>query len=324
VEVTPQAIRVDGDWQALDADGRPAARFLAEVAAITIAVGDAPPDLPFDLRTHDPDEADRWEACIGRAPHALLAAALLLRDPPVGTWAGLVAESATYSMLQAGPEFRGWRERSDARPADDADAPRVRVDAHGRVAEVVLTRAGRHNALDVRMRDELYDALLALELGEAAAVIVRGEGPSFCSGGDLGEFGTFPDPATAHGVRLARSLALRFAALSDRMVVALHGQCLGSGIELAAYAARVIAADDAELGLPEASLGLVPGAGGTVSIPRRCGAPRLLELLVTGEPVGATTALAWGLVDEVVPRADLETRVREAASEVASSRGRAR
>ena len=105
-------------------------------------------------------------------------------------------------------------------------------------------------------------------------MIVRGEGPSFCSGGDLGEFGTFPDPATAHEVRLVRSLALRFAAPSDRMVVGLHGRCLGSGIELPAYAAHVIAADDAEIGLPEASLGLVPGAGGTVSIPRRAGPQR--------------------------------------------------
>jgi enoyl-CoA hydratase/carnithine racemase len=320
VDATPQVIRVDGDPGALDADGRPAARFLGEVAAITIAVGDVPRDLPFDLRTDDPEDAARWEACIRRAPRALVAAALLLRTPPPSTWAGLVAESATYSMLQAGPEFRAWRERSDARPADDADAPRVRVDSHGAVAEVVLTRAGRHNALDVRMRDELYDALLALELGEAAAIVVRAEGPSFCSGGDLGEFGTFPDPATAHQVRLARSLALRFAALSDRMVVGLHGRCLGSGIELPAFAAHVIAADDAEIGLPEASLGLVPGAGGTVSITRRCGAARLLELLVTGEPIDAATARDWGLVDEVVPRGRLEARLRE----VASSRARAR
>jgi enoyl-CoA hydratase/carnithine racemase len=319
VDPIPQVIRVQGDASALG-DGLPAARFLAEAAALTIAVGDAPRDLPFDLRTEDPEEADRWEACIQRAPRALVAAALLLREPPASTWAGLVAESATYSMLQGGPEFAAWRERSDARPAGDTDAPRVRVETHGDVAEVVLTRAGRHNALDVRMRDELYDALLALELGEPAAVVVWGEGPSFCSGGDLGEFGTFPDPATAHQVRLARSLALRFAALSDRMVVGLHGRCLGSGIELPAFAAHVIAADDSEIGLPEASLGLVPGAGGTVSIPRRCGAPRLLELLVTGEPVDAATALDWGLVDEVVPRDRLEARLREEATRRARAR----
>ena len=65
--------------------------------------------------------------------------------------------------------------------------------------------------------------------------------------------------------------------------------------------ARVIAADDVEIGLPEAEIGLIPGAGGTVSIPRRAGTPRLLELLLTGERMRATTALEWGLVDEVRP-----------------------
>ena len=106
-----------------DADGRPASRFLAEVAAYHDRGRRHAPALPFDLRTGDADEADRWEACIERAPRALLAAALLLREPPASTWAGLVAESATYSMLQAGPEFRAWRGRSDPWPADDADAP---------------------------------------------------------------------------------------------------------------------------------------------------------------------------------------------------------
>jgi enoyl-CoA hydratase/carnithine racemase len=312
-------MRIDRDWSAVG-DGRPASELLAEAAAITIAVGDAPADLPFDLRTDDPAEADRWEAAIERAPLALLAAALLLRSRPASTWAGLVAESATYSMLQAGPEFRAWRDGSDATPADDGGMPRVRVTTSGEVAEVVLTRPGRHNALDVQMRDELYDALMALELGHAGAVVVRGEGPSFCSGGDLGEFGTFPDPLTAHRVRLARSLALRFAALAERMVVGLHGRCLGSGIELPAYAGHVVAADDATFGLPEASLGLVPGAGGTVSIARRCGPSRVLELLVTGEPIDAATALAWGLVDEVAPRDRLDARLHE----LASSRVRAR
>src|SRR5207245_2169044 len=82
----------------------------------------------------------------------------------------------------------------------------------------------------------------------------------------------------------------------------VHGACLGAGIELPAFAARVVAADDTAIGLPEAGLGLVPGAGGTVSITRRAGRQRLLELLITGEPIEAATAHAWGLVDEVVAR----------------------
>jgi enoyl-CoA hydratase/carnithine racemase len=144
-------------------------------------------------------------------------------------------------------------------------------------------------------------------------IVVRGEGDSFCSGGDLGQFGTFEDPAAAHLVRLRRSLAWRFAELGPRIVAGLHGACLGAGIELPAFAARVVASDDAVLGLPEAGLGLIPGAGGTVSIPRRIGAARTLELIVTGTPVDARTARSWGLVDEVVPAGELDRRLRRLA-----------
>ena len=77
---------------------------------------------------------------------------------------------------------------------------------------------------------------------------------------------------------------------------------------------RVVAADDAMLGLPEGGLGLIPGAGGTVSIPRRIGAARTLDLIVTGRSIDAVTAQSWGLVDEVVPGADLERRVQELAA----------
>ena len=119
-----------------------------------------------------------------------------------------MAESTTYSLLQAGPEFRRWLGAYSRRPAGAADdGPRVRVSMAGRVREVVLSRPVRHNALDVRMRDELVVALAeALDAGEA--VVLRGEGPSFCSGGDLDDFGTFPDPVASHVVRVSRSPAM--------------------------------------------------------------------------------------------------------------------
>src|SRR5437879_1715805 len=211
------------------------------------------------------------------------------------------AESTTYSLLQAGPEFAAWRRDRCAPSAPvDLDEPRVRVE-RGDVCEVVLTRGGRHNALDVAMRDQLHAALDGVR-DEPGPVLVRGEGPSFCSGGDLNEFGTAPGPVDAHLVRLARSLALTFAELGPRLVVALHGACLGAGVELAAFAARVVAAHDARIGLPEIGFGLVPGAGGTVSIPRRAGRHRLLELLLGPDTIEAGRAVAWGGVDELVPR----------------------
>jgi enoyl-CoA hydratase/carnithine racemase len=297
----PLLVRFEGAWPDRIDPGA-----LEALPALTVAVG-APDPLAaaFDLATADHEQADRWCAAFESAPVAAWSCAMLVRHSPPSTWAGLVAESAVYSTLQSSPRFREWL--AGARPAggDDHDRPRVRVARRGRGWEVVLTRADRHNALDVRMRDALHAALGDLAAGDGP-IVVRAEGPSFCSGGDLGEFGTFPDPASAHVIRLSRSLAWRFAELSPRLVVLLHGACLGAGIELPAFAARVVAADDAVIGLPELGLGLIPGAGGTVSIPRRAGRQRLLELLLRQEPIDAGTARAWGLVDEVVPRAQLD------------------
>jgi enoyl-CoA hydratase/carnithine racemase len=95
--------------------------------------------------------------------------------------------------------------------------------------------------------------------------------------------------------------------------VGLHGACLGAGIELPAFAQRVVAAEDARIGLPELDLGLIPGAGGTVSIPRRAGSAVLLDLLLSGGTVDAGTALARGLVDEVVPNDRLRARLLDLA-----------
>lgn len=297
----PLLIRFEGDWpDAVEPS------VLGALPALTLAV-DAPDPFAaaFDLATSDTYEADRWCAAFESAPLAAWSCAMLVRHAPSSTWAGLVAESAVYSTLQASPQFREWLACSRFSPANDADRPRVRVTAHTGSWEIVLIRAERHNALDVRMRDELYAALGELAATEGP-ILVRAEGPSFCSGGDLGEFGTFPDPASAHVIRLSRSLAWRFATLGPRLVVLLHGACLGAGIELPAFGARIVAADDVRIGLPELRLGLIPGAGGTVSIPKRIGRQRLLELLLREEPIDAETARAWGLVDEVVPRAKLD------------------
>ncbi|HZP29716.1 MAG TPA: enoyl-CoA hydratase/isomerase family protein [Acidimicrobiia bacterium] len=312
----PDFLRFDGAWpDRLPDDAR---GFLASVPALTAAVG-APPEVAtaFDVAFERTADADAAVATFEAAPHASCAAALLVRTAPADTWAGLVAESATYSMLQSGPEFAAWRaSREEPAPPPAADAaPRVRVRREGRVTEIVLTRPGRRNALDVRMRDELHAALTD-ELGRSGPVVVRGEGASFCEGGDLDEFGTFPDPVAAHAVRLGRSLAWRFAQLAPRLVVGLHGAAVGSGIELPAFAGRVVAADHTRIALPELRLGLIPGAGGTVSIPRRSGRQRFLALLLRGGTIPASIARDWGLVDEVVPRAELETRLLEIAESI--------
>jgi enoyl-CoA hydratase/carnithine racemase len=88
--------------------------------------------------------------------------------------------------------------------------------------------------------------------------------------------------------------------LRARVSVRVHGACVGAGIELPAFAGQVIAAPDAVFGLPEVAMGLIPGAGGTVSIPRRIGRWRTAWMAVTGRQIGARTALEWGLVDALL------------------------
>jgi enoyl-CoA hydratase/carnithine racemase len=100
---------------------------------------------------------------------------------------------------------------------------------------------------------------------------------------------------------MTRSLAWTMYRLAPRVEVRLHGACLGSGIELPAFASSVVAAPDTVLGLPEIGFGLVPGAGGTVSLPLRIGRQRTALLALSGRRIDASTALAWGLVDAIEP-----------------------
>ena len=299
-------------------DVRTLRAWLRTAPVATMGIGEPPADLrdALDLWVDDRATADRITAGFERAPRAGVAAAWLTRVPPSGVWPGLVAESTTYSMLQSGPEFASWRGSREAKPPTDADEPRVRVGEVGGHHVVTLTRGARHNALDTHLRDQLDTALGEVAARDARPIIIRGDGPSFCSGGDLDEFASFPDPAIAHVIRLSRSLAWRFHQLERRLVVGLHGACLGAGLELPAFAARVVATDDARLGLPELGIGLVPGAGGTVSIPRRASRRVLLTLLWDGAPIDPYRAKRWGLVDEVVPPTRLDDRLHEIADTI--------
>ena len=244
----------------------------------------------------------RVEENLAARPIAGTTLALLLRAAPQRSIAdGLVAESAAYSVLQSGPEFAAWRSANPPR-SDRDDAPRVRTERAGDTLVITLVRLKRLNALDAQMRDELMDALtLAAADDGITNVEWRGEGKSFCAGGDLDEFGTRPDPATAHLVRLQRSVGRTLAALTKPTVSYLHGPCMGSGIELAAFTDTVVGAPDTTLALPEIGLGLVPGAGGTVSLTRRIGRLRTASLAFSAEPIDVTTAKEWGLVDRIEP-----------------------
>ena len=171
----------------------------------------------------------------------------------------------------------------------------------GPLFEITLNRPDTHNAFNAEMRDGLVQALETAEADDrVAGIVVRGTGSSFCSGGDLAEFGTTPDAASAHLVRATRNAARAMAVSSARLRVEVHGACVGAGVELPAFAAHVTARQDAYFQLPEVGMGLVPGAGGTVSVPRRIGRQRTAYMAITGRRIDAATALGWGLIDELV------------------------
>ena len=245
---------------------------------------------------------DRIAANVAGQPITATTLALLLRGQEhqsVGE--GLVAESAAYSVLQSGPEFAAWRASRPARAEGGAGSgQRVKVERGDGVFRITLTRPERLNALDAQMRDELNEALtLAAASSDVARVELRGEGTAFCAGGDLDEFGSRSDPATAHVIRLERSLGRTLSGLEKSSVTYVHGACMGSGIELAAFTDRVVASPDTQIALPEIGLGLVPGAGGTVSLTHRIGRLRTAWLAFSGQTIDAATALDWGLVDEL-------------------------
>ena len=222
-------------------------------------------------------------------------------DPAGPALSGVVTESLAYSTLQAGPEFARWlAARGPAVMPDIADP--VLAHRDGDTLRIAFNRPRRHNAFSTDARAALLEALAVAQFDPSVAeVVLTGNGQSFCSGGDLAEFGTFTDPASAHLARTRYSPALALDAVTSRLGAAcraeVHGQVLGSGLEMAAFCGRIEAAADSVFGLPELSLGLIPGAGGTVSVTRRIGRWRTAYLVLSGRTITPDDALAWGLVD---------------------------
>ncbi|MCU1379074.1 MAG: putative enoyl-CoA hydratase/isomerase [Acidimicrobiales bacterium] len=263
-----------------------------------VVVGDEPaPEV--DVVVPDGHSVDRVAGAVAANPLAARTLAGLLRATEIlPVREGLVVESLAYSMLLAGPEFRRWLDaRGPRTPPPTGDEP-VLLERDGDELVITLNRPDRHNAYAAAVRDALVDALEVGLADPSLRVTLRGAGRSFSSGGDLDEFGTTPDVAAAHLIRTTRSAGRLLDALGDRLTVEVHGACVGAGTELAAFASRVVARDFAFFRLPEVAMGLVPGAGGTVSVTKRIGRHRTAWLALTGARIDVTTALAWGLVDE--------------------------
>jgi enoyl-CoA hydratase/carnithine racemase len=243
-----------------------------------------------------------------RSPLAAVSLVQLLRmGSSLSVIDAVVAESFVYSMLQSGPTYRDWlasrhaTASGDQDPNLDPDPDPVVVRRKGSRMEIQLNRPRVRNALNAAMRDALLAALQIVLLDTSIRSIqLSGRGPAFCSGGDLTEFGLAEDPASAHRVRVRHSIGALLSRCAERVEVHLHGSCVGAGIEIPAFSRHIVATSDAAFSLPEVGFGLIPGAGGTASLPRRIGRQRTAFLAISGTSIAATTAKAWGLVDEVV------------------------
>lgn len=250
-------------------------------------------------------DLDRAAAELARAveanPTAAIALGLLLRQVErLDVRPALAAEAAVYSMLLGGAEFQAWlRRRGAPRPAGDESGPPVEVTREGDTLRLALNRPRRHNAFDRALREALVEGLEVALADPDLVVELSGRGASFCSGGDLDEFGSAEDAASAYLVRLDRQPGWLLHRLGGRGTALVHGACIGAGVEMAAFASRVIAAPGTRFRLPEVAMGLIPGAGGTVSLTRRAGRWRTAWMALTGREVEVGTARSWGLVDAI-------------------------
>jgi enoyl-CoA hydratase/carnithine racemase len=169
---------------------------------------------------------------------------------------------------------------------------------------VTLNRPEVLNAINLEMRDELWETLHAAEADpEVRVVIFRGAGErAFSAGADISEFGTAPSVVEARRARRERDLWGYMLGMETVLIAAIHGYALGAGIELPMCCDIRIASEDALMGLPEVGLGYIPSAGGTQTLPRHIPPGVAMQMILTGDPIDAETALRYGLVQRVVPR----------------------
>ncbi len=226
---------------------------------------------------------------------------LLRRSEGLPVEIGLAMESSQFACLQGGAEYAAWlRDRPVAKAVPQDSGPAVLLRREGSCLQMTLNRPSSRNAMSVEMRDALVEALRMVWLDDSLAEVhLSGAGRSFSTGGELREFGQVPDAASGHLIRLLSVPGRFLAPVAARVRAYVHGACVGSGIEFPAFAGRVVAHPEAWFQLPEIGMGLIPGAGGCISMARRIGRQRLAWMGLSGKRVRAPQALAWGLIDEI-------------------------
>ncbi|MEQ1513034.1 MAG: enoyl-CoA hydratase-related protein [Lysobacteraceae bacterium] len=195
------------------------------------------------------------------------------------------------------------------------------VEGHGVIRRIAIDRPERLNALNAATLDALHDAFDAAATDPAVRVVVlTGSGSkAFVAGADIAEMsGLSPAEGRDFSLRGTRMMR-RMEKMPKPVVAMINGFALGGGLELAMACHLRIAADTAKVGQPEINLGLIPGFGGTQRLLRLAGRAATLELCLLGTPVDAVRALALGIVNRVVPAADLEAETMKLAEQLAAS-----
>jgi enoyl-CoA hydratase/carnithine racemase len=209
-------------------------------------------------------------------------------------------EAPDKASIAASASERGAQRRRA--PGNGVTVHRIPAGKRGAVAQIVLDRTAALNALNTAMAIRL--AAVCAEVGadsEIRAVVLSAEGSrAFCVGADLKERARMTDADFIRQREIFRAAFGGVLALPQPAVAAVHGYALGGGCELALCCDLIVADDTAVLGLPEASVGLVPGGGGTQLALRRLGPGRASDLVLTGRRVGAAEAERIGLVDRLV------------------------
>lgn len=195
------------------------------------------------------------------------------------------------------------------------------IDDLGAVRRITLNRPDKLNALNRATLTELHAAFAAVAVDPAVrAVLLTGAGPkAFVAGADIAEMNGLTAIEARDFSRHGQALMTRIERLGKPVLAALNGFALGGGLELAMACHLRIAADTAKLGQPEVNLGLIPGFGGTQRLLRLAGRAATLELCLLGAPISAERALHLGIVNRVVPAAELEAAALALAGQLADA-----
>ncbi|WP_047418096.1 enoyl-CoA hydratase/isomerase family protein [Cellulophaga sp. Hel_I_12] len=198
----------------------------------------------------------------------------------------------------------------------------ILIEQREAIATVIINRPNKLNALNRDTIQDLHDALQALDVDKKIkAIIITGSGEkAFVAGADIAEFSNFSVKEGGQLARKGQQVLFDFIEnLATPVIAAVNGFALGGGLELAMACHFRIASANAKMGLPEVSLGVIPGYGGTQRLPQLIGKGRANEMIMTAGMIDAQKALAYGLVNDVVPQEELLPLCEKIAQKIANN-----